>query len=84
MGQITVYDLMDSNGKFDYGKYREAANNWSKMRTGAMKNIMQDPTKQAGSEGYNYDIRGGDAKDEGNAGKPAAGRGCRLAGSVCA
>ena len=47
MGQITVYDLMDSNGKFDYGKYREAANNWSKMRTGAMKNIMQDPTKQA-------------------------------------
>lgn len=47
MGQISVYDLMDSNGKFDYGKYREAADNWSKMRIGAMKNIMQDPAKQA-------------------------------------
>ncbi len=47
MGQITVYDLMDSNGKFDYRKYREAADNWSKMRIGAIKNIMQDPAKQA-------------------------------------
>lgn len=41
MGQITVYDLMDKNGRFDYGKYREAADNWSKMRTGSVENIMQ-------------------------------------------
>lgn len=46
MGKITVYDLMDNNGKFDYGKYREAADNWSKMRLNSMGNIMQ-------SEGLN-------------------------------
>lgn len=41
MGRITVYDLMDKNGRFDYGKYREAADNWSKMRLGSAENIIQ-------------------------------------------
>lgn len=42
MGQITVYDLMDKNGRFDYGKYREAVDNWSKMRLGSAGDIMQN------------------------------------------
>ena len=48
MAKITVYDLMDKNGRFDYGKYREAADNWSKMRFNSVESMQSfgQKTKQ--------------------------------------